>query len=51
MSIEVFDNKGTPLFKYYLDNFVYSFVVDENNNKLYAYGYDDDILLVYDIDE
>ena len=50
-SIEVFDNKGTPLFKYYLDNFVYCFVVDENNNKLYAYGYDDDVLLVYDIDE
>ena len=50
-SIEVFDNMGNPLIKYYIDEDITDFVVDENNNKIYAYGYDDDVLLVYDLDE
>ena len=50
-SIEVFDNKGNPLIKYYLNNHIYDFVVDEKRNKIYAFGEDDDSLLVFDLDE
>jgi len=50
-SIEVFDNKGTPLIKYYLDFALCEFAVDEKNNKLYGWSDDDDVILVYDLNE
>ena len=48
-SIEVFDNKGIPLVKYYLDFPIYEFTVDEKNNKLYGWYDDDDVILVYEL--
>ena len=50
-SIEVFDNKGNPLVKYNLNVPIYRFAVDEKNYMMYAYGENDDVLLVFNLNE
>ncbi len=48
-SIEVFDNEGNPQIRYYLDVAPSSFAVDEENNKIYAWGDEEDVILMYDL--